>query len=121
MQREIIAFANISEIQRRIMESAYRHIEPGVTTREGVGWWAQDRQMEKGLWTSLYGTSMPGVLHSHVSDRSETRRSDYILQPGDLLSWDTGLRWLNFGTDFKRNAYLLREGETDVPDSVARA
>lgn len=121
VQREIIAFANISEIQRQIMESAYRHIKPGVTTREDVGWWAQDRQMEKGLWTSLYGTSMPGVQHSEVSDRSETRKRDYILQPGDLLSWDTGLRWLNFGTDWKRNAYLLREGETDVPDNVAKA
>jgi Xaa-Pro aminopeptidase len=123
VQREIIAFANISEIQRQIMESAYRHIKPGVTTREDVGWWAQDRQLEKGLWTSLYGTSrsMPGVMHSHVSDRSETRRSDYILQPGDLLSWDANLRWLNFGTDWKRNAYLLREGETDVSDNVAKA
>ena len=96
VQKEIIAFANISEIQRQIMESAYRQIKPGVTTREDVGWWAQDRQMEKGLWTSLYGTSMPGVQHSEVSDRSETRKRDYILQPGDLLSWDTGLRWLNF-------------------------
>ncbi len=123
VQREIIAFANISEIQRQIMESAYRHIKPGITTLEDVGWWAQDRQMEKGLWTSLYGTSrsMPGVMHSHVSDRSETRKSDYILQPGDLLSWDANLRWLNFGTDWKRNAYLLREGETEVPDSVAKA
>ena len=123
VQREIIAFANISEIQRQIMESAYRHIKPGITTLEDVGWWAQDRQMEKGLWTSLYGTSRfaPGVMHSHVSDRSETRKSDYILQPGDLLSWDTSLRWLNFGTDWKRNAYLLREGETDVPDNVAKA
>jgi len=121
VQREIIAFANISEIQRGIMEAALRQIEPGVTTREDVGWWAQDRQMEKGLWTSLYGASMPGVLHSHLSDRSDTRRGDYILQRGDLLSWDTGLRYLNFGTDFKRNAYLLREGETDLPESVARA
>jgi hypothetical protein len=32
-----------------------------------------------------------------------------------------GIRYLNFGTDFKRHAYVMREGETQVPDYLQHA
>jgi Xaa-Pro aminopeptidase len=121
VQTEIRTFANICELQRQIMETAYRNIKPGITTREDIGWWAQDQLLKNGIPSSNWGSSTPGVLNSVVSNRSETRKRGYILQPGDLLSWDWGIRHLNMGTDWKRNAYLLREGETDVPASVKHA
>jgi Xaa-Pro aminopeptidase len=121
IQTEIIAFAKACEIQRRIMEEALRSIEPGVTTREELGWWAQDQLLALGIESSLYGAGTPGVQHSEVSERSETRRRDYAFQRGDLISWDWGIEYLNFGTDYKRKAYILREGETSLPPSVQKA
>ncbi len=121
VQAEIRTFANICELQRQIMETAFRNIKPGITTRDDIGWWAQDQLLKNGILSSYWGASTPGVLHSEVSDRADTRRRSYILQPGDLLSWDWGIRHLNMGTDWKRNAYLLQEGETDVPASVKHA
>ena len=61
-------------------------------------------------------------MYSAVSDPSETRSPDYVLQRGDFLSYDNGVRYLEyFGTDYKRNAYIMREGETRVPASLQHA
>jgi Xaa-Pro aminopeptidase len=112
VQSEIVAFAKIAEIQRQLMEAAYRRIVPGVTTREELGWWVQDQLMEKGLLSSTVprGPSAPGG-----------RLSRRVYERGDFLSWDWGLRYLNFGTDYKRYAYILREGETDIPAGIKHA
>ena len=121
VQTEIIAFAKACEIQRQIMETALESIEPGLTTREDVGWWAQGQLLARGIESSYYGDDMPGVQHSEVSEPSECHRSGYAFQRGDLISWDWGIRYLNFGTDFKRKAYILREGEAALPTGVQHA
>jgi len=64
---------------------------------------------------------MPRVVHSEVSDLSETRKPGYVFQRGDFISWDMGIGYLNFGTDFKRNAYILKEEETDIPKGIKHA
>lgn len=121
VQTEIIAFARACEIQRRIMEEALSSIVPGLTTKEELGWWAQDQLLALGIESSYYGAGTPGVQHSEISDRSEIRRRDYAFQRGDLISWDWGIRYLNFGTDYKRKAYILREGESSLPPSIQKA
>lgn len=121
VQTEIIAFAKACEIQRRIMEDALSSIKPGVTTREELGWWANDQLLAHGIEPSYFGVGMPGVQHSEVSKSSETRKRNYIFQRGDLISWDWGIKYLNFGTDYKRKVYILRPGETQLPASIQKA
>jgi Xaa-Pro dipeptidase len=126
VQREIIEFSNACETQRQIMDEAFRRIKPGITTREEIGWWAQDQLWKLGLLPSyeaatLHRPYLPGVSHSEASDRSATREPGYACQRGDFLSWDMGIGYLNFGTDFKRNAYILKEGETDIPKGLKHA
>jgi len=121
IQPEIRTFANLCELQRQLMETALRNIKPGRTTINDVYWWAEDQLLKQGIQASYFGGRTPGIMHSVVSDRSETRSFDYVFQPGDLISWDWEVVHLNMGTDYKRNAYLLREGETDVPPSVKHA
>jgi len=120
VQTEIIAFAKACEIQRQIIEGALRRIKPGVTTREDLGWWVEDQVLARGLARTPYAGWLPGV-DSTVSDRSETGKLGYIFQRGDFISWDWGIKYLNFGTDYKRKAYILREGETDIPAWMKRA
>ena len=109
VQSEIIAYAKMAEIQRRLMEEAYRRIVPGATTPEELGWWVQDQAILRGLSTSPVprGPTAPG---GRLSRRVYTR--------GDFLSWDWGTRYLNYGTDYKRYGYILREGETEIPDGI---
>jgi hypothetical protein len=117
VQTEIAAFAKACEIQRQIMEAGYARIEPGVTTREELGWWAQDQLLACGLATLASGPNAPGVLRSGVP---QSERGD-VYHRGDLLVWDWGITYLNFGTDFKRHAYILREGENDIPEGIRYA
>ncbi len=49
VQSEIEAFAKMCEIQRLLMEEAYKRIVPGVTTSEELGWWVQDQLLLRGL------------------------------------------------------------------------
>ncbi len=121
-QSEIIAFANTAEMHRQILEKAMSSavITPGITSRQNVGWWIQDRILEQGL-TSTFGNNGPSVLYSAQSDMSDTRSPDYIYQPGDFLTHDMSVEYLNYGTDYKRNAYILREGENAVPEGIQYA
>ena len=126
VQKEIIVFANICEIQRQIMESALQIISPGITTRGDIGWWANDKLAMKGFPPSFEAESlflpyMPRIVYSEVSDNFEIDNIDYLFQPGDFLSWDMGVGYLNFGTDFKRAAYILKENENNAPVGLRRA
>ncbi len=109
VQTEIQAYAKLCEMQRLLMEEAYSRIVPGVTTREELGWWVQDQLLERGLITLSSGPTAPGGRRGGTYER------------GQFLSWDFGTRYLNFGTDYKRNGYILREGENDVPDGIKHA
>ncbi len=123
--REVAGFIEALEIHRQILERSLSNevITPGVTTRADVGWWVKEQFFKRGLtqgFRTRVGT--PGVIYSAVSDRSQTRSRDYVLQRGDFLSFDNGVRYLDYyQTDFKRNAYIMREGETSVPASIQLA
>ncbi len=60
------------------------------------------------------------VLYSAVSDRSETRSRHYVLQRGDLFysGADAGGSYMDFDIDTKTYAYILRDGETEVPGFI---
>ena len=111
VEREIAAFSTAGEMTRRIMERALSDevIEPGVTTRLDVAWWVQQQLLEMGVRSS-FGISSPYVLYSASATPEESAREDYAIRPGDFLAYDMGIRYLNFGTDFKRHAYVLRDG-----------
>ncbi len=117
VQSEVLAYGHMAEIQRRIMEEAYRRIVPNVTTREDLGWWVQDQLMEHNLITVSRGPSAPGVTQSGVP-REE--HGD-VYRRGDFLGWDFGITYLNFGTDYKRYGYILKEDEVDVPAGLKKA
>ena len=126
VQSEIIVFANICEIQRRVMEEALKMIRPGITTREQIGWLAQDELSKSGIYPSLFGAPMPGILYFGSDNKTgvvhrEGSGPEYRFQRGDFISWDLGVHYMNYGTDYKRNAYILNDGETQPPQGLIHA
>jgi Xaa-Pro aminopeptidase len=116
---EIAAFAEAGEISREIAERAFSNevITPGVTALEDVAWWMSDQQLARGLdssfdMPSVYITGPDGI----VATSDET-----IIQRGDLLMIDWGVGFLDFYTDMKRIAYVLKEGETEAPAGLRHA
>lgn len=116
---EIATFAEAGEMSRRIAERAFSNevIEPGVTTLEDVAWWMSDQQLARGLDSSF---DMPSVYVTGP-EGIEATSNERIIQRGDLLMLDWGVGFLDFYTDMKRVAYVLRDGETEPPDGVRRA
>lgn len=116
---EIVAFGEAAGIAIQIAERALSNevITPGKTTLEDVAWWMQDQLLARGLESefdmpSVYITGPEGIV------ATSTPR---IIQPGDIVMIDWGVRLMNFGTDVKRVAYVLRPGETAPPASIQNA
>ena len=131
-ESEIVAFADALEVHREILERALSRevITPGVTTLGDIGWWVREefakRDLDEGYDT---GVNIPRILYSAKSEpidppdvRWWIHHDGYVIQRGDFLTFDVGVRYLDyFATDYKRNAYILREGETEVPESIQHA
>jgi methionine aminopeptidase len=72
---------------------------------------------------------IPRILYSAVSEtdappdvRWRIHDDDYVIQRGDFMTFDMSVRYLDyFSTDYKRNAYVFREGEDSIPESIQRA
>lgn len=116
---EIVAFGEAAGIAIQMAERALSNevITPGKTTLEDVAWWLQDRLLERGLGSefdmpSIYVTGPNGIVATST---------DRIIQPGDVMMIDWGVQLMNFGTDVKRVAYVLKPGETVAPRSIQNA
>ena len=121
VKSEIVLVGSLCEIQREVMEKSLMSIIPGRTTRRDVVLTAMGLCMERGIVPRKLNYNPPYASYSE-SPESETESMDYIYQPGDFLVWDTGFNSVvNYGTDFKRHAYLLKPGEDKVPAGLQRA
>jgi Xaa-Pro aminopeptidase len=116
---EIAAFAWAGEMSRNIAERAFSNevITPGKTTLADVAWWMREQQFENNLDTSF---GMPSVYITGP-DGFVALSNDHVIQRGDFLAIDWGVGYMNFYTDMKRHAYVLREGETHLPESMQKA
>ncbi len=88
-------------------------ITPGVTTTDDLLYYYLQRVADLGLqpyawpWFRIRARD-PEVLEKYGMD-------DRIIRRGDLLQCDAGIRYLRYYTDHAEWAYVLRPGETDVP------
>ncbi len=116
---EIAAFAWAGEKSREIAERAFSNevITPGRTTLADVAWWMHEQQFKNNLGTSF---GMPSVYITGP-DGFVALSNDHVIQRGDFLAIDWGVGYLNFYTDMKRHAYVLKEGETHLPESMQKA
>ncbi|MDE2971360.1 MAG: M24 family metallopeptidase [Acidobacteriota bacterium] len=116
---EIVAFGEAGEWSRKIAERAFSNevITPGVTALEDVGWWIEQQLLENGLDSSF---GMPSIYITGPAG-IEATSNERIIQRGDLLMIDWGVGYLNFYTDMKRIAYVLKEGEIATPPGIQNA
>ena len=116
---EIVAFGEAGEQGRQIAERALSNevITPGVTTLADVAWWIEQQQYDRHLGSSF---NVPSVYITGPNG-IEATSNDRIIQRGDLVMLDFGVGYLSMWTDQKRIAYILKPGETKLPESYQRA
>ncbi|MFT5736639.1 MAG: hypothetical protein ACJAU2_000893 [Maribacter sp.] len=84
---------------------------------EDVAWFMKDQQFKNNLGSSfgmpsVYVTGPDGVIATST---------DRIIQRGDVLMLYWGVGLMNMFTDMKRIAYVLKEGEIEVPAGIKNA
>ena len=123
---EMAAYKHIQELAHYIIAEGLsdRVITPGVTTTEDVVWFYREKIVEMKLDTWFHPTvdiQRPDPASDEASRSFAVRPSEQVIMPGDLLHIDFGIKYLRLNTDTQELAYVLRAGETEVPQYLQDA
>ena len=123
LPRELALYEQACAIAHQVIASQFSRsvITPGATTIDDLRW---------SYWQAVTDLGLPLSFPAFYRlERSAEARSTYgdsqVIQPGDLLHCDVGLKYLRLITDHQEMAYVLRPGEVDAPqglrDGIAEA
>ena len=118
LPEELDAYPGINSIMDAVIEEMFSSatIHPGVTTTTDVEWRFMDTVRQLGLDINF----KPDV-DLQRQGQSDTKMSNTLILPGDLLRCDVGLQYLGLNTDTQKMAYVLKRGEKTAPDGLKRA
>jgi Xaa-Pro aminopeptidase len=125
-EREMQIYPQLVEMTHSIISEGFSEkvITPGITTTDDVVWWFRQKIRDMGLetWfhTSVAVQRNDAENFEHLRSFSD-RPKDDVIRPGDLLHVDIGITYLRLNTDVQQHAYVLRPGETSVPDNIKKA
>jgi Xaa-Pro dipeptidase len=102
-------------------------ITPGVTTTADLKWWFDQQVASWGVGAQLWFTTNTtvqrfnpetGQIECHANPNGSDSPDRRPYQRGDLITIDCGIDYVGFKSDIQRVAYILHEGETDVPEGL---
>jgi hypothetical protein len=99
-------------------------ITPGVTTVGDIRRWLYDALWENGVTTWFQPdlrVQRRDVEEELSGSFLAVSREEMVIERGDLVHLDFGICYMGFDSDWQKMAYVLRDGETDVPDGLKRA
>ncbi|WP_439490738.1 M24 family metallopeptidase [Algoriphagus sp.] len=123
---EMATYRHIQEIAHSIISEGLSEavITPGVTTTEDVVWWYREKIKELKLDTWFHPSvdiQRADPANTEHERNFANKAPDTVIMPGDLLHMDFGITYLRLNTDTQQMAYVLKAGETDVPDYLHKA
>lgn len=119
-EMEMKLYKKLVKTTHEIIEEAFSEkvIQPGITTTEDLVWFMRQKVTDLGLETWFHPTidiqRNKEVLKSHIASFSKGKE-EKIIQKGDLLHCDFGITYIGLNTDCQQHAYVLNEGEDEVP------
>jgi len=127
------AYRYVQGVQNDILAEAFSNkvIMPNVTTIEDLNWWirnrCQDLHLDIDNHPSVVVLRRPSKIAEYPESAQYFRRgsagngADVIIRRGDIVGLDSDIMLLGLETDSQQFAYVLQEGETDVPESLKEA
>ncbi len=117
---ELNIYSHLCGIEHDLIAEFFSNgvITPGVTSTEDVDWWIRNRITMLGLDT-WFDPSV-SIQRSPAKTQLYKDRPD-IIQKGDLLHCDVGIRYLRLCTDMQWHAYVCLPGEQDAPEGLKKA
>jgi len=89
-------------------------ITPNLTTSDDLRWFYWQRVADLGLKVSF--SPFVSIRGRHPADREKFGPADNVIRPGDVLHCDVGIKYMRWNCDNQEVAYVLKTGETDVPE-----
>jgi Xaa-Pro aminopeptidase len=120
-EHEMVLFRSACRIAHEIIAEGFtdRIIQPGVTTTDDVVWWYRERIKELKLDTWFHPTV--SIQRAESEETFNAKPKPLVILPGDLLHVDFGISYLRLNTDTQQHAYVLKDGESTVPEYLANA
>ncbi len=125
--RDVVGLAN--EIIAEALSSAT--VTPNVTTTDDLNWWFRQRMLDLGIehenhpsisiQRSLADIEKYDDPMEHVVGARTRNDIDVVIRRGDVLRVDTDVFMFGLVTDTHQYAYVLRDGETEVPVELVDA
>lgn len=101
-------------------------ITPGETRAEDIKWFFEETIAELGVggvpWFEIHV-----AVQRYDPDTGEMipyvhpAPNDLVFQRGDIIHLDCGFDYIGFASDWQKVAYILRDGEDDVPEGLKTA
>jgi Xaa-Pro aminopeptidase len=95
-------------------------IKPKVTTNQDVVWWLRQQVNDMGLGT-WFQPSVRVQRQGRTGVNLLAEDAAVVIERGDVLHVDFGIKAMGLNTDTQHMGYVLREGEKDVPAGLKRA
>lgn len=121
---ELETYPHIVALARHVVKEAFseKAITPGVTTTDDVAWFIRQRYADLGLpiWFMPYvNVQRPGIACEAATPFCGDEGG--VIRRGDVLHTDVGITYLRLNTDTQEMGYVLRLGETEVPEGLRKA
>lgn len=108
---ELSLYPELMDIAFSIIEETFslKQIVPGKTTTQDLEYFMMDKVTQLGLeyWFS------PTI--DKWCEGSDLDRATGVIEKGDLLHCDFGIKYLNLCSDTQRLAYIAKDNDLDVP------
>ncbi|MFT5051453.1 MAG: Xaa-Pro aminopeptidase [Chlamydiales bacterium] len=121
---EMQVYPQLVQLARSVISEAFSNevITPGVTTTDDVAWYIRQRYSDLGLsvWFQPYCNVQ---RRGDVAGEGDAffGESHGVIERGDVLHTDVGIKYLRLNTDTQEMGYVLHVGEEDVPEGLKRA
>ncbi len=108
------------DVTEEIFNEAKDYIQVGRTERD-IHLFFRQRMVDKGESLSNQELGAPAVFAGKDTLFSHKGPADIELKAGETITVDCGMRYQGYCSDMQRCYYILKEGETKVPDEVQHA
>lgn len=117
LDEEMDRYHEIVEIAHAMIADAYsaKVITPGVTTNLDVKYFMMQCVIDLGL-TPWFDFEVSIIRQGHGQIETEE-----VIQPGDVLHCDVGLKYLGLCSDTQELAYILKADEMDASKGLRQA
>ena len=120
LDEEIELMEQAASISHAIIAETFssKVITPGYTTVDDLRFHYWQRVADLGLDLAFY--PFFSIRGRKAADIEKYGKDDKVIRPGDFIHCDVGLKYMYYNSDHQEWAYVLRVGETDVPETFKK-